>query len=148
MRIDDLVPEFREELERARRGTEWDQEAVISTVTKEYGFLGHFVSCRIEPDQRPDSDGRDLLVIEFTPPEDRDARAAHEQFQDAITLAGGGEIEAAGKLLSQIADQFPEIPESAVLSARRCLSSAMTMVQCKSCKRSCVLIRETVTPWY
>ena len=105
VKINDLVSPFRERVEKARTKDGWDAKTLAKAVRQAYDFLGPFVSSHVEQD----TDGVDYLVVEFTPPADRDLHEAERSFDAGIDLATSGDLETAKARFKSVVDDFPEV---------------------------------------
>ena len=68
VRLADLLPSVRAQLEAVRLGTGFEPDALTSAVQEQFGFLGPFIACRVETGEN----GEEFLVVEFKPPVNRD----------------------------------------------------------------------------
>ena len=84
--LDDLSPEFRADLERARDRKGWNGEQVRRAVSRNYGFLGPHVTGWIETASNAEGNPFEVLVAEFTPPQGRDEDEATTRFREAHSL--------------------------------------------------------------
>ncbi len=102
--IQDLLPDVRAALERAHGPEGWNEAAVQEVVQHEFGFLGTYTSGRVEG-----REGRDYLVLTFTPPPGRDLARAEQRFDSATALADRGRLEPARQVFSALVEEFPEV---------------------------------------
>lgn len=80
-KVADLLPELQASLIEARTATGWDQQKLNQVVAHEYGFLGPFVSARVETIPPEGAEQTEFLVVEFRPPQDRELEKAERLFQ-------------------------------------------------------------------
>ncbi len=107
VRLADLLPPFRDELEEARTEDGWDTIRLQKAVGQAFGFLGAYTSARVES---PEGAGADeLLVLEFSPPQDRDVAGAERRFRRATSDAESGKVRAALPALEGLIKEFPEV---------------------------------------
>ena len=107
--LSELVPEFRTDLLGTRLTSGWDEQRLQSTVAQYYGFLGPFLSARIECQRNDEGVETDWLVVEFKPPEDRDLQAGERSFEAALDEANAGNVSGAKKTFERLVEEFPEI---------------------------------------
>jgi hypothetical protein len=108
-KITDLLPEFQTALSEARTAAGWHPQKLNQIVAHEYGFLGPFITARIETIQEH-GETAEFLVLEFRPPEGRDLAKAEQLFQKAAARADQGEVRGALPDLKRLVVQFPEVP--------------------------------------
>lgn len=106
VRISDLLPAFREDLERARTPSGWDSGRLQSAIDRAFGFLGAFTSARIE---RPETDGGEMLFLEYAQPAGRDFAGADRRFRKATRDAESGRVKAALPELRHLVEEYPEV---------------------------------------
>ena len=109
--LNDLSPEFREELERARDQKGWNEERLRRAVSRNYGFLGPHVTGWIENASDADGNPVEVLVTEFKLPEGRDEQEATVKFRQAHGLCAEGDFTEALPLLRELVGTFPEVSE-------------------------------------
>ncbi len=107
VRLSDLLPSFRAQLEEARTASGWDRVRLHSVIDRTFGFLGAFTDLRIEGD--PESEFGETLSLEFNPPSDRDLEAAERRFQKATKQAEAGRVREALPNLQRVVEEFPEV---------------------------------------
>ena len=108
-KLTDLLPEFQATLNEARTATGWDQARLTQIVAHDYGFLGPFITARIEEGVLFDAERAEYLVVEFTPPQGRDLHHAEDLFAKATRRAARGDVRGAVKDLKRVVTQFPEM---------------------------------------
>ncbi len=110
-KLTDLLPEFQAALNEARTPSGWDQHKLSQIVAHEYGFLGAFVTARVEEAMQDGGEKAEFLVVEFRPPQGRDLDKAERLFERATQRAGRGDVRSAVPDLKRLVAQFPEIPK-------------------------------------
>ncbi len=109
-KVAELLPNLQAALYEARTPTGWDQQKLNQIIAHEYGFLGSFVSARIEEVAQEGGQRAELLVVEFRPPEGRDLAKAERLFKRAIKRAERGQVQAVLPDLKRLVSEFPEVP--------------------------------------
>jgi len=110
-RLTDLVLEFQVALNEARTADGWDQQKLAQIVAHEYGFLGPFLSARVETVTAETGEPVEFLVVEFRPPPRRNVEKAERLFQRATRQADQGDVQGALPDLKRLVTQFPEVPK-------------------------------------
>ena len=80
--LGDLPPVMKFSLDMARTRDGWDTDKLHALVALEFDFLGSPVSERVETDPQQ---GAEVVVIEFTPPAERDRSAAEADFDGSAS---------------------------------------------------------------
>jgi tetratricopeptide (TPR) repeat protein len=104
-----LLPDYQAALNEARTATGWDPQKLNQIVAHEYGFLGAFISARVETVTRETGQTAEYLVVEFRPPQDRDLEKAERLFQKVTRRANQGDVRGALPDLKRLVAQFPEV---------------------------------------
>lgn len=107
VRLADLLPPFRTELEAARTAAGWDSGRLQAAINRAFGFLGAFTSARVEAGTGPEGD--DVLHLEFTAPPGRDFATADKRFRKATRAAENGSARTALPALLDLAKEYPEV---------------------------------------
>lgn len=107
VRLSDLLPAFRAQLEEARTASGWDKVRLHSAIDRTFGFLGAFTDVRIERD--PQLEFGEILSLEFNPPSNRDVAAAERLFQKTARQAESGRVREALPNLQRLVEEFPEV---------------------------------------
>lgn len=112
VRLSDLLPPFRDSIELARIDGGWDERRLSAAVANHFGFLGAFTSAEIHLREREhDTADEEYLVLDFSPPPERDLAAAARRFKKATRDAEAGRVQAALPELARLAEEFPEVAE-------------------------------------
>jgi predicted Zn-dependent protease len=104
--VGDLPLVMKFSLDTARIPGGWDADKLHAVVACEFDFLGSPVSARVETDPQRKAE---VMVIEFTPPAERDRSAAEADFETARQAAAGGHPDQAAPTLERLVREFPEI---------------------------------------
>jgi tetratricopeptide (TPR) repeat protein len=107
--ISGLLPSVRSAVKEALQPDGWNNTKLNEIVRSEFGFLGPFIHATIEDRSSGDGPDEPWLILEFTPPEDRDLGAAEQAFDRATRRAERGEVRPAQKTLRKLVTEFPEI---------------------------------------
>jgi tetratricopeptide (TPR) repeat protein len=107
VRLSDLLPTFRTDIEDARIDGGWNRDRLQAAVDRAFGFLGAFTSARVE--RGSETEPNEVLVLEFNPPERGDTQTAERRFARATRDAEAGRVRSALPELERLAQEFPEV---------------------------------------
>lgn len=106
-----LLVDYQAALADARTATGWNQQKLNQIVAQDYGFLGPFISARIETVMQEAGSTAEFLVVEFRPPHGRNLDKAERLFQKATGRADRGDVRGALPDLKRLVAHFPEVPK-------------------------------------
>jgi tetratricopeptide (TPR) repeat protein len=113
--VGDLPPVMKFSLNTARIRDGWDADKLHAVVACEFDFLGSPVSARVEMDPQRLAE---VVVIEFTPPAERDRSAAEADFETACQAAAAGHPDQTAPTLERLVREFPEISKYRITLGR------------------------------